>query len=168
MPEFRAALRHAVNDVRQTHPFDIDAWVLLPDHLHCIWTLPDGDRDFSKRWGLIKAGVTKQMGDSLVGGAHPTSLSHVPVGDAHPTDSRIKKREGAIWQRRFWEHRIRDDDDMRRHVEYIHYNPVKHGLVKSPFDWEHSSFHMYVKEGLYNKVWGAGETLSFAHNVGNE
>lgn len=146
-------LRDAFTYVKKRHPFEIDAFVLLPEHLHCIWTLPDGDLDFSKRWRLIKSNFTRGC-DAKYKNA--------------PSHSRQSKKEQAIWQRRFWEHRIRDDEDMKRHVEYIHYNPVKHGLAKSPVDWEHSSFHRYVKDGFYGKEWGSGEELSFDGKIGNE
>lgn len=146
-------LRDAFKHVKKRHPFEIDAFVLLPDHLHCIWTLPDGDMDFSKRWRLIKSYFTRGCDEGY-------SLDR--------SCSKEKKKEQAIWQRRFWEHRIRDDGDRERHVEYIHYNPVKHGLVKSPHDWAHSSFHRFVKEGMCSKDWGTDETLSFDGKVGHE
>jgi len=97
------------------HPFQIDAFVLLSDHLHCVWTLPDGDRDFSMRWRLIKGHFTRYCAEEYK--------------KCSRTLSRLKKKEQAIWQRRFWEHLIRDDKDFIRHVDYTHYNPVKHGLV---------------------------------------
>lgn len=152
-PENVNLLKDVLKNIKKRHPFEIDAFVLLPDHLHCIWTLPDGDRDFSKRWRLIKSYFTRGCDKR-----YKLDRSH----------SRQGKKEQAIWQRRFWEHRIRDDGDMIRHVEYIHYNPVKHGLVKSPGEWAHSSFHRYVKEGIYCEEWGANEALSFDANVGNE
>ncbi|MBI5190997.1 MAG: transposase [Nitrospirae bacterium] len=106
--ESRLALREAIKEVRERFPFDIDAWVLMPDHLHCIWTLPEDDTDYSKRWGMIKLRYTKKVKPSLVGVAHPTSKS----------SSRLKHREGAVWQRRFWEHMIRDDADYEAHMDY--------------------------------------------------
>jgi len=150
-PESRAALRAAIEETRAQHPFQIDAWVLLPDHLHTIWTLPDGDADYPKRWGLIKALFTKQV----------KSNYHDPL---RMNESKQQKREATVWQRRYWEHQIRDDADYRRHVDYIHYNPVKHGLVKSVSDWPHSTFHNFVARGVYPQGWGgvvgveAGET----------
>ncbi len=90
------------------------------------------------------------------------------MGTAHPTESRIKHREATVWQRRFWEHAIRNDEDYKRHVEYIHYNPVKHGLVNAAKDWEYSSFHQYVREGKYDRDWGAGQDLMFESGVGKE
>jgi len=127
-------LKKAFEIVKTRHPFTIDAIVLLPDHLHCLWTLPPDDNDFSNRWMLIKSMFTRSC--------------HDPFHNAL-TNSRIAKRERNIWQRRFWEHRIRDDEDRNRHMDYIHYNPVKHGLVNSPVDWRYSSFHRYVKAGVY-------------------
>ncbi len=114
----RTWLRGVIGEVRCEYPFAVEAWVLLPDHLHCIWTLPDGDMNFSKRWGLIKAGFSKRAKGML----DDKSLDSV---------SRIKHRESTIWQRRFWEHRIRDEEDYRRHMDYIHFNPVKHGLART-------------------------------------
>ena len=135
------------------HPFEIDAFVLLPDHLHCIWTLPAGDRDFSTRWRLIKGNFSRRC-DALY--------------KCGPNASRSKKNEQTLWQRRFWEHLIRDEGDYLRHVEYIHYNPVKHGLVKVPKDWSHSSFRRYVENGLVDLNWGAGQEINFDEDVGKE
>jgi putative transposase len=114
----RRTLKKVIMEVQATHPFTVDAWVLLPEHLHCIWTLPEGDTDFSKRWGLIKARFSKEL-------------------KGHRTT--------PVWQNRFWEHLIRDDLDLHRHLDYIHYNPVKHGLVASPGDWPASTFHRFVE-----------------------
>lgn len=119
-------------EVQSTYPFNIDAWVLLPEHLHYIWTLPEGDTDFPKRWGLIKVKFSKEL-------SHPTT---------------------PVWQNRFWEHLIRDDRDLQTHLDYIHYNPVKHGLVESPKDWPSSTFHRYLEEGLYPANWGEGVSFS--------
>jgi putative transposase len=116
----RAALREAIRQTRLSHPFDIDAWVLLPDHLHCIWTLPAGDAEFSIRWSKIKRYVSQQCGESY--------------GVNRVSASRIKRHESGLWQRRFWEHQIRDERDCARHVDYIHWNPVKHGLVGRTVD----------------------------------
>lgn len=139
-----AALRHALRDaIRQTriaHPFDIDAWVLLPDHLHCVWTLPPDDADFSLRWSMIKRLVTQTCGNQF-------ELAALPA-------SRTQRKESAIWQRRFWEHQIRDDDDFARHVDYIHWNPVKHGLVAQVADWPYSTFHRYVAQAKLSADWG--------------
>ena len=151
----RLFLKEVINEVRVNHPFKIDAWVLLPDHLHCIWTLPAGDADYSTRWGLIKAGFSKKMNNRL-GGAR---------ADKGP--SRAMHREGAYWQRRFWEHSIKDQCDYNSHMDYIHINPVKHGLVTSPAEWEYSSFHRLVNEGVYGPDWGlAGDMVTM--DVGRE
>jgi len=138
----RIALRDGVEEVGATHPFTINAWVLLPDHLHCIWTLPEGDTDFGKRWGMIKRYVTKRCSPDL-------------DQDKWMTDSKQKRSESTLWQRRFWEHLIRNDQDYEIHMNYIHYNPVKHGLVTKVMDWEYSTFHRYVRDGVYNENWGA-------------
>ncbi len=133
----------AFAEVQSQYPFSMEAWVLLPDHLHAIWTLPDGDNDYSKRWGLIKAKFSKE-GKAFLHGSQV------------PNPSRIKRRETTLWQRRFWEHGIRDDEDFQRHLDYIHYNPVKHGLVTRVGDWPYSTFHRYVREGSYPENWGEG------------
>ena len=146
-PVARTLLREAIMEVRAYLPFTIDAWVLLPEHLHCVWTLPPDDMDFSIRWGKIKAGFTKRSKDGL----HRPELL---------TNSRKKHRESTIWQRRFWEHKIRNSDDYRRHLDYIHYNPVKHGLVAKVRDWPYSTFHRLVREGVYPENWGQGPELS--------
>ena len=152
-------LRQAFRKVIKRHPFKIDAFVLLPDHLHCIWTLPKGDADFSMRWRLIKSNFSRQL-DHLgwIEGRNPTKT----------TVSRFRKNEKSIWQRRFWEHLIRNHQDLRRHVEYIHYNPVKHGLTKAPGEWDYSSFHRYVDKGIYDVKWGAGVNINFNTTVGYE
>jgi putative transposase len=137
----RHALRHAIEKTRLTHPFRINAWVLLPDHLHCLWTLPDGDEEFSTRWSMIKRFTTQQL-----------SIYHEMA--FKPNHSRTIRRESAFWQRRFWEHLICDDDDFRRHLDYIHWNPVKHGYVTSVSDWPHSTFHQWMARGTYPKDWG--------------
>ncbi|PKM43316.1 MAG: transposase [Gammaproteobacteria bacterium HGW-Gammaproteobacteria-1] len=136
----RVALRHAIQQVRVLFPFVIDGWVLLPDHMHCLWCLPEGDADFGKRWGMIKRLVTRELGcrGDLV------SLS------------RRTRHEGSLWQRRFWEHQIRDEADYSRHLDYLHWNPVKHGYVQRVVDWPYSSFHRYVREGVLPVAWGGG------------
>lgn len=137
----RSALRSAIESVRSTRPFTIDAWVLLPDHLHCIWTLPEGDADFSTRWMMIKRKV------SLICATEYRRSDLL-------TASKQKHRESTIWQRRFWEHQIRDDDDFARHMDYLHFNPVKHGLASNVMDWPYSSFHRLIEQGRYTKDWG--------------
>ena len=132
-------LRRSFKRVMLAYPFEVDAMVILPDHLHCIWILPDGDSDFSLRWRLIKSAFTRSK---------PMS----PAVDV--SDSRLTKKERGIWQRRFWEHMIRDEADLNTHRDYIHYNPVKHGLAASPNEWKHSSFKRFVKRGLYLADWG--------------
>jgi len=151
----RHFLREAISEVRSSHPFTIDAWVLLPDHLHSIWTLPEGDAGYSTRWALLKAGFSKRMNKS--------------VGRAHPTinPSREKHRESGYWQRRFWEHAIRGQRDYNAHMDYVHYNPVKHGHVSAPKDWEFSSFHRLVSEGVYDIEWGLNDEFDFT-GIGGE
>lgn len=141
-PECRAALRDAVNETRQRYPFSIDAWVLLPDHLHCIWTLPNPDTDFSRRWSIIKRLTTQSL------------QTDPAVRTAHPTLSQSRRREGSLWQRRFWEHEIRDEKDFQHHLDYCYWNPVKHGLVLSPSQWPYSTLHRDVRRGLYPADWG--------------
>lgn len=121
------------------HPFQIEAIVILPDHLHTIWTLPDEDSDFSMRWRLIKGNFSR----------HYYGFNKEDI-----SKSILKKNERGIWQRRFWEHTIRDEDDFNRHCDYIHYNPVKHGLVSSPSEWKYSSFMNFVRKGFYPANWG--------------
>ena len=135
-------LRSSFKYVMKNHPFRMDAYVIMPDHIHCIWTLPDGDHDFSTKWRLIKSHFTRDYN----GG----SLKRSP------------------WQKKFWEHTIRDEKDLKHHVDYIHYNPVKHGLVKLPTEWVLSSIHRYILEGVYPPDWGASESLSWDNTVGRE
>ena len=140
-PAIRASLHQAIRFVRATRPFVIDAWVVLPDHMHCIWTLPERDFDYGRRWGEIKRYVSHLCRETL----HDPALL---------TRSAKKQRESTIWQRRFWEHQIRDDTDFERHMDYVHFNPVKHGFVLSVGEWEHSTFHRYVRDGVYTQDWG--------------
>jgi putative transposase len=142
----REALREAIRQTRLTEPFNIDAWVLLPDHLHCIWTLPEGDADFSTRWAKIKRYVSQQCSAT--------------VGIAGLSASRTKRHEGGLWQRRFWEHQIRDENDFARHGDYIHWNPVKHGLVTRACDWPYSTFHRLVREGRHLPDWELAESVA--------
>jgi putative transposase len=127
-------LRAAVGKVRTRHPFGIDAMAVLPDHLHALWTLPTGDADYAKRWMLIKQAFSKGL----------------PID----TSSRGSKGERVVWQRRYWEHQVRDENDYARHVAYIHFNPVMHRLVERAVDWPHSSFHRWVREGRVPADWG--------------
>lgn len=139
-------LRDSVRRVKRLYPFEIDAWVVLPDHLHSIWTLPPNDADYAKRWRLIKLLFSKGI-------PKHERLSSV----------RVNRKERGIWQRRYWEHTIRDDDDYRHHIDYVHWNPMKHGLVEKISDWPYSSFHRYVKAGLYTDDW-AGD-LNFVQEM---
>ena len=129
-------LREAFRSVRGQQPFMIDAIVILPDHLHCIWTLPPGDANYSNRWRRIKAQYSRELAD---------------------TDATIRQNEKGeydVWQRRFWEHTVRDERDFQAHVDYIHYNPVKHGLVERVREWPYSSFHRFVRQGWLGVDWG--------------
>ncbi len=136
----RDALRAAIKYTQQDYPFTIDAIVLMPDHLHCLWTLPQEVSDYSKRWRIIKRRVSVACAEQY---KQPDLL----------TESKKKHRESTIWQRRFWAHQILDQADFNHHFNYIHYNPVKHGLCQKPSDWPWSTFHRYVKEGIYQKDW---------------
>jgi len=146
-------LTNIIVEVQKDYPFTVDAWVILPDHIHSLWTLPPEEMDYSKRWGLIKAKFTKATSGK-------ESMS------ARLTGSRIRHREGTIWQRRFWERQIRDEKDLQVHLNYIHFNPVKHGLVQSPVEWPYSSFQDYVQRGLYPANWGEQVALEFAGDFG--
>jgi putative transposase len=129
-------LRAAYDAARKRRPFETLAICILPDHLQAVWSLPPDDADFAARWNLIKSGFSRGL----------------PA--ASRSSSKIAKREKGIWQRRYWEHAIRDDADLVRHVDYIHFNPVKHGLVPRVCEWPHSSFHRFVKRGDLPEDWG--------------
>jgi putative transposase len=131
-----ASLRLAFRVARGERPFKIDAIVIVPDHLHTVMTLPEGDSDFSGRWRRIKSLFSGQV-----------VAEGVPV-------RQNRRGEYALWQRRFWEHTVRDETDFERHIDYIHFNPIKHGLVARVSDWPHSSFHRYVRSGLLPRDWG--------------
>ena len=131
-------LRAVVASVRAQRPFHIDAWVVLPDHMHVIWTLPD-DADYSGRWRAIKKAFAKAM----------------PATERRSA-ARVRRGERGVWQRRFWEHTVRDEADYAAHMDYTHFNPVKHGLVTSPADWPFSSFRRCVRQGLYPADWAGG------------
>ena len=124
-------LRQAFREVKSKRPFDLLAAVVLPDHLHCLWRLPKSDADFSTRWQMVKTAFSRQI----------------------PADV---KKDGSkrVWQPRFYEHCLRDERDFQKHLNYIHYNPVKHGLVVSPGEWPHSSFKRFVSLGWYAEDWG--------------
>lgn len=130
-------LRQALRYVQTRHPFRIDAMVVLPDHLHAIWTLPPGDDNYPLRWRLLKTWFSR----------------HIPHGERRSA-SRVDKGERGIWQRRYWERLIRDETDLRSHIDYIHFNPVKHGHVLRAADWPYSTFHRYVAEGILPADWG--------------
>jgi putative transposase len=135
-------LREAVRQTKRKAPFHIDAWVVLPEHLHALWTLPEGDVDFSSRWQAIKMAFSRKI-----------------AAGEYRSASRAGRRERGIWQRRFWEHTIRDEQDYAAHMDYIHFNPVKHGFVTHAADWPYSSFHQAVAKGLYPPEWGKPETI---------
>ena len=161
LDESRAILKKTLMELRGRHPFKINAWVLLPDYIHCIWELPENDHDYSMRWGWLKKTFTQQIRK-----IESKDIRRL-VGTAHPTMSGKRHREGTIWQRRFWEHMIRDDDDYRNHCDYIHFNPVKHALVKSPIDWPYSTLHRFLKNNIYSKSWGAAG-VEFTEKIGKE
>ena len=132
-------LRDAFRATRSHHPFRIDAIVVLPDHLHAVWTLLQDDFDFATRWRFIKA-----------------AFSHAQAPGEPISASRAGKRERGIWQRRYWEHTLRDDADVARHIDYIHFNPVRHGYVDEAWQWPYSSFRRMVGLGVYPKQWAGG------------
>ncbi|MFZ2752602.1 MAG: transposase [Lysobacteraceae bacterium] len=132
------ALRAAFKETRAARPFDVVAAVVMPNHLHCIWTLPEGDADNARRWSQLKSAFSRR----------------VPY-EEFVSPSRIERRERGIWQRRFWERCIVDENDLHAHIDYIHYNPVKHGFVARAFEWPYSSFRRCVAEGVYPEDWGA-------------
>jgi putative transposase len=129
-------LRETVRATKERHPFHIDAWVVLPDHMHCVWTLPDGDADFALSWKVNKFAFARRLPKTKV-----------------LTATQRYRGERGIWQRRYWEHLIGDERDYRHHVDYVHLNPLKHGLVTRVSDWRYSSFHRAVRAGLYPSDW---------------
>ena len=137
-------LRHSIRKVKQAHPFDIVAMVVLPDHLHAVWKMPDGDNDYPLRWSLIKAGFPRVLGKT-----------------EQISKARRRKRERGIWQRRYWEHQLRCDTDLARHIDYIHINPVRHGYVSAPAEWPYTSIHRYIQRGLLPPDWAASMDLNF-------
>ncbi|MGA9853521.1 MAG: transposase [Gammaproteobacteria bacterium] len=130
-------LRQALDTVKKAHPFTLVAMAVMPEHLHAIWRLPAGDAGYPMRWSLFKAGFSRRL----------KTVEYI-------RPSHMAKRERGIWQRRYWEHQIQDDTDLARHVNYIHYNPVKHGLVARPVDWLHSTLHTYIERGIVTADWG--------------
>jgi putative transposase len=152
-PTAVAMFMKAIETIRARHPFTLHAYVILPDHLHALWELPEGDANFSTRWRLIKEAFTR---------------AYIKSGHAPPrSESRRSKGEQAIWQRRFWEHVIRDEGDFNAHLDYIHFNPVKHGLVTDAAAWRHSSFAEWVARGCYDPSWGTSD-VSLPEWVGRE
>jgi putative transposase len=145
----RRLLGEAMRECRLRYPFEIAAIVLLPEHLHALWTLPTGDDVYSLRWRRIKREFTRAW--LQCGGA-----------EAERSPARLRERRRGVWQRRFWEHTIRDESDLEAHFDYIHYNPVKHGLVRRPQDWPWSSFQRWVREGHYSLDWAAENGLPIA------
>ncbi|MGH8191269.1 MAG: REP-associated tyrosine transposase [Rhodanobacteraceae bacterium] len=135
-------LRECVARVKSLHPFRIDAWVVLPEHMHCIWTLPADDADYPMRWRLIKTRFSRRL----------------PANE-YRSATRAARGERGIWQRRYWEHMIRDETDMRRHMDYVHINPVKHGWTNRVVDWPHSSFHAWVAKDVYPSDWAEDTEL---------
>lgn len=135
-------LREAVRVVRLQYPFHIHAWVVLPDHLHCVIELPEEDIDFALRWRLIKSYFSKSLPKT-----------------EWLTDIRASRKERGIWQRRYWEHLIRDEADFAAHMDYVHINPQKHGLVRKVSDWPYSTFHQLVEQGIYPANWAGGDDV---------
>ncbi len=133
------ALRAAVRRTRELMPFHVDGWVILPEHMHALWTLPGGDADFPRRWQVIKMLFSRE-----IPATEPRQRRHLERG------------ERGIWQRRYWEHTIRNERDYAAHLDYIHFNPVKHGLVEHVGDWRFSTFHRCLAMGLYPSGWGGG------------
>lgn len=131
------SLKSAFRNARRRRPFTVDAIVILPDHLHCIWTLPPDDGDCPARWHDIKSRFA----------------AAIPRGEP-VSHGRARRGERGIWQRRYWEHLVRDEADFARHVDYIHFNPVKHGWARRASDWPYSSFHRFASRGLYETDWG--------------
>jgi putative transposase len=139
-------LRASVAQVKARHPFEIEAMVVLPEHLHALWRMPVDDQDFSTRWMLIKQCFTRLL----------TANGSL---DEAAGSLRGVKGERSVWQRRFWEHQIRDEEDFARHVDYIHYNPVKHGWVMRATDWQHSSVHRFIRDGRLAPNWGISAAI---------
>jgi REP-associated tyrosine transposase len=137
-------LRAAFRKARNERPFIVNAVVILPDHLHSVWTLPQGDADYAQRWRVIKGSFSRAL--------HKARIAHTRNG----------KGELDVWQRRYWEHTIRNEADLETHVNYIHHNPVKHGIVGRAADWPHSSFHRFVKLGVIDATWAGDSSVTAA------
>ena len=140
-------LGEVMRAVQAKKPWETLAIVIMPDHLHALWKMPAGDDDYSSRWRAIKSGFVRSLAKT-----------------GHVVD-RNQRGEADIWQRRFWEHAIRDEDDLYRHIDYIHFNPVRHGQVSRVIDWPCSSFHRYVMQGVLPSDW-AGTTEQFSGGFG--
>ena len=143
--EARTLLGTIVRECQQEWPFEVHSVVLLPDHLHSIWLLPAGDDRYSQRWAWIKSQFTKRWLSS--GGV-----------ECEITDGRSRDGRRGVWQPKFWEHTLRDENDLERHSDYIHFNPVKHGYVECPADWPWSSLHKWIERGVYPKNWACGQS----------
>ena len=133
-------LKESIKTVKANHPFQIHGWVVLPEHMHCLVELPENDNDYATRIRLIKIGFSKAI---------PKTERRSAI--------RIKRGERGVWQRRYWEHLVRDEADFQAHLNYVHYNPVKHGLVKQVKDWPYSTFHRWVRQGVYPLDWAGYE-----------
>lgn len=152
-PEHCALFIQSLEYVNNAHPFNLLAYCLLPDHVHMIWELPEGDMNYPMRMRLVKSFFSRHFKDD--------NKTNLPA-------SRKSKGELAVWQRRFWEHLIRDEKDLQNHLEYIHYNPVSHGLANSPLSWQYSSFGRFVNEGLYDENWGLNSDMKYLRKIGHE
>ncbi len=167
IPENVSRLRVSFRHVMQKRPFDIDGIVVLPYHVHCIWRLPEEDADFATRWRLIKHFFSRscsvgKMGKACSEHVEWVDRTHQTTADEKQRNSRKGKRERAVWQRRYWEHLIRNEEDWRRHMDYIHYNPVRHGLASVPAEWPYSSFKQCVEKGWHSVEWGSSEPKTIA------
>lgn len=152
--DFLTAFKNSIRQIQQQHPFDIIAWVQLPDHLHCIWKMPTSDANYSMRWSQIKRLTTQ-------------ACPQYHLSKKELDYSKFKRNERGIWQRRFFEHQIKDEADFIKHMDYLHYNPVKHGLVEIVSAWSYSSFHRYVKAGNYSADWG-GVSIEFSESFSDK
>jgi putative transposase len=144
-------LGDAFRYVIKKHPFNMIAHVILPDHLHVIWQLPEGDQDYSTRWRLIKSFVSRNWNNQKCA-SDITQLIYTH----------------RFWQNRFWEHTIRNQLDLDKHIDYIHFNPVKHKLVEDPLKWKYSSFGKFLDEGTYTDDWGKVEPADIFMGVAGE
>ena len=144
---------HALDHVQSNHPFHVIAYCLCPDHIHMIWSLPENDNNYPLRWRLVKSNFSRKYKQE--------DKESIPVSRKH-------KGECTVWQRRYWEHFIRDENDLVKHIEYIHFNPVKHALVDAPVRWRYSSFYDYVDQGLYQKDWGMNGDFGYLNAFGHE